>query len=98
MVYFQWPPGRRSLLCVVSVKPRGPHHCAVCSGSVQASQTAWTGASYSRMMRISLDLFAAGMFFSFRVLLGGDGFQVGVEAVETLFPELSILIHPVGYV
>src|SRR4051812_32896427 len=92
------PPGRKSLLWVVRVKPRGPHHFATCFGSVQASHTALTGASYVRVIRISLDLFFATIFLSLRGSLGRDSFQVRVEAVETLFPKNSVLFHPVGHV
>ena len=55
------PPGRRSRLCVVSVNPRGPHHNATWRGSVQASQTAFTGASYTRLILISFDLLFAAI-------------------------------------
>src|SRR6185437_9256262 len=48
----QIPPGRRSKLMVVVVKPFGPHHCARCSGSVQAAKTRSRGASNSRMPMI----------------------------------------------
>ena len=96
------PPGRRSLLCVVSVKPRGPHHCATCSGSVQASHTASTGASYIRMIRISFDLFLATIFLPFRsgfcgsFLFRRDSFQIRIQPIEALLPKRAILLHPVG--
>src|SRR5580692_1453035 len=43
------PPGRKSKLCVVVVKPFGPHHCARCLGSVNVAKTRSRGASNSRV-------------------------------------------------
>src|SRR6516165_9203175 len=48
----QTPPGRKSKLCAVVVKPFGPHHCARCFGSVKATNTRSRGASNSRMPMI----------------------------------------------
>src|SRR5215831_171840 len=48
----QTPPGRKSKLEVVAVKPNGPHHCARCFGSVQAEKTSARGASNSRVPMI----------------------------------------------
>src|SRR6516164_1727841 len=48
----QTPPGRKSKLNVVVVKPNGPHHCARCFGSVQAEKTSARGASNSRVPMI----------------------------------------------
>src|SRR5262249_62384877 len=90
------PPTRRSLLWVVVLKPRGPHHCAAWAGSVQASQTTCRGASYTRTRRISLGALNSDIFISLRWFFCGDGFQVGIEAVETLFPEHPGLLPPVG--
>src|ERR1700741_2657646 len=45
----QTPPGRKSKLNVVVVKPNRPHHCARCFGSVQAEKTHARGASNSRV-------------------------------------------------
>src|SRR5579862_3179825 len=44
----QTPPGRISKLCVVVVKPYGPHHCAKCLGSVHSEKTRSRGAANSR--------------------------------------------------
>src|SRR6516165_324860 len=49
----QTPPGRKSKLEVVVVKPNGPHHCARCLGSVQAEKTSARGASNSRVPTIA---------------------------------------------
>src|SRR4029077_16389463 len=49
----QTPPGRKSKLNVVVVKPNGPHHCARCFGSVQAEKTSARGASNSRVPTIA---------------------------------------------
>ena len=86
------------MLCVVIVKPRGPHHWATCSGSVQASQTASTGASYTRMMSDLVRFIFCGhsvlllSLFFFAVTV----FRYASEAIEALFPELPVLLHPVG--
>src|SRR5262249_55467262 len=48
----QTPPGRKSNLEVVVVKPNGPHHCARCFGLVQAEKTSARGASNSRVPMI----------------------------------------------
>src|SRR5215472_9310026 len=49
----QTPPGRKSKLEVVVVKPCGPHHCARCFGSVQAEKTSARGALNSRVPMIA---------------------------------------------
>src|ERR1700751_734588 len=46
------PPGRKSKLDVVVVKPNGPPHRARCFGSVQAEKTSARGASNSRVPMI----------------------------------------------
>ena len=43
------PPGRTSISQTGFVKPFGPHHCATCFGSVQASNTRSRGASKVRV-------------------------------------------------
>src|SRR5215472_12892438 len=48
----QTPPGRKSKLEVVVVKPNGPHHCARCFGSIQAEKTSARGESKSRVPMI----------------------------------------------
>src|SRR5215472_9837322 len=49
----QTPPGRKSKLKVVVVKPNGPHHCAKCFGSVQAEKTSARGALNTRVPTIA---------------------------------------------
>src|SRR5579863_8072936 len=98
----QTPPGRISKLCVVIVKPFGPHHCARCLGSVHTEKTRSRGASNSRMPMIergsvsSSRLFFAATFSvlglrSFRLEL----LQVGVEAIEAFFEEAAIILEPI---
>src|SRR5580693_3891293 len=107
----QTPPGRRSKLMVVWVKPFGPHQCAKCFGSVQAANTRSRGASNSRTPMIdrgslsrSRLLFAA-MFTLLLTQLGFRSFgfrifglqrlQINIEAVEALVEEAPIAIEPV---
>src|SRR5580704_17856498 len=95
----QTPPGRKSKLEVVVVKPIGPHHCARCLRSVHAENTRSRGASNARMptkdrasrsRSILLAAVIAGVLL--RLLgklqrLGRFGlkrFQIVVEAIETL--------------
>src|SRR5436309_3073082 len=78
----------------------------MCSGLVIASKSRWRGASKSRVKRISrsdgvvtlkLTLLAArltAMFFLLRFEL----VQIGIEAIETLFPDRAIALGPVGHV
>src|SRR5579859_365098 len=103
MVCRQWPPGRTSISWMVVVKPLGPHHCATCLGSVNASQTISRGASYTRDVTISRsDATVAGLFLSLiagMLLLLMNSFcfqraQIVVEPVEALLPELAIVLHP----
>src|SRR5277367_6201373 len=49
----QTPPGRTSIWWMVFVKPFGPHHWAMCLGSVQTSKTNSRGASSRRVRTIS---------------------------------------------
>src|ERR1700730_13084899 len=53
MMKRQTPPARKSNVCVVSEKPFGPHQCARCFGSVQASNTRLRGASNTRLPEIT---------------------------------------------
>jgi hypothetical protein len=46
-------------------------------------------------MRISFGALNSDIFISWW-FFGGDGFQVGIEAVETFFPVDAVLLHPVG--
>src|SRR5258706_9659222 len=47
------PPGRTSISCMVVVKPLGPHHCTICTGSTQASKTRARGAAMTAVVTIS---------------------------------------------
>src|ERR1700722_2290909 len=53
------PPGRTSISQRGLVKPRGPHHCARCFGSVHAWKTSARGASKTRLMMISWRFFSS---------------------------------------
>src|SRR3979409_458085 len=126
MVCRQRPPGRTSISWIVVLKPFGPHHCATCFGSTNASHTSSRGASNRRDITISrsgvtatelffsliadmllllmncfsfrFGCFQAGIFRAgiFQLVLF-ELVQIGVEAVETLFPELAIVFHPVRH-
>src|SRR6266496_5827353 len=89
------------------VKPRGPHHCATCSDSVQARNTSARGASIRRetVSSRAADLVALGL----TVMLLPSGFEVGqglfgqglfgkkgAQAIQALFPELAVRFQPVG--
>src|SRR5580704_18330758 len=99
----QTPPGRKSKLDVVVVKPLGPHHCARCLGSVHAEKTSSRGASNSRTPMIerasvsrSTLFFVAMLVLLFTVLgiLGLQLFQIDVEAVETLVEKAAVVFQP----
>src|SRR4051794_14973184 len=49
----QTPPGLTSILNVVVMNPRGPHHCAMCCGSVQTLKISSRGALKMRVATIS---------------------------------------------
>src|SRR6266581_2305458 len=84
----QTPPGFTSILWVVVVKPFGPHHSAICSGSVHTFHTSPRGASKTRVPRISRSPTSAALLLSAAMLrLLGD--QVG-EALEGLAPALVL--------
>src|SRR5580704_229112 len=100
----QTPSGRISKLDVVVVKPFGPHHCARCFGSVQASNTRSHGASNSRTAIIACEacprsmLFVAGTLFVamsviFRIF-ALQLFQIRVEAIETLVEKTAVGVEP----
>ena len=55
---FHSPPTRKSIVSIVSMKPRGPHHFTTCCGLVIASQTSSRGALKSREMKISRSAFS----------------------------------------
>src|SRR5207244_9512256 len=82
------PPGFTSILWVVVVKPFGPHHSPMCSGSVHAFHTSSRGASKTRVPRISRSPTSAALLLSTAMVrLLGD--QVG-EALESLAPALVL--------
>src|SRR5690348_13034752 len=92
------PPGRTFISCVVVVKPFGPNQRETCSLFVQASKTSSRGASHTRVStisrsraQVSLAVFAS-MVLS--LLFGFQLFQVVVEAVQALFPELALFGEP----
>src|SRR4051812_23612469 len=101
------PPGRASSSQRGLVKWCGPHHWAMCSGSVQTLNTRARGASKTRVSTSSSpdplpgclparaaapgSLFSATLF-----LLGLKLFQVIIEPVEALFPELPVELDPRG--
>src|SRR5690349_9477235 len=47
------PPGVTDISSVVVLKPRGPHHCTICLGSVHAAKTISRGAWRRRLWMIS---------------------------------------------
>src|SRR6266850_3703980 len=84
----QTPPAFTSILWVVVVKPFGPHHSRMCSGSVHSFHTKSRGASKTRIPRISRSPTSAAFLFSAAMLrLLGD--QIG-EALEGLAPALVL--------
>src|SRR5712691_1194195 len=105
------PPGRTSISHTGLVKPIGPHHFATCCGSVHIRNTSSRGASSTRVRMSSrsvaaTSLWSIGLFPS---VIGwnvtgvraacfrrSDFFEVLVEAVEVRFPEIAIVLHPVG--
>src|SRR5579859_8029527 len=98
MTMRQAPPGRTSSWQSGLVKPCGPHHWAMCVGSVQALKTRSRGASKMRVMttsrsaRLVSSLLLAAMF----LLLGLNLTEIIVEAIQTLLPETAIVRDPVG--
>src|SRR5712691_9604831 len=84
----QTPPAFTSILRVVVVKPLGPHHLPMCSGSVHTFHTSSRGASKTRVPRISRSPTSAAFLFSAAMLrLLGD--QIG-EALEGFAPALVL--------
>src|SRR5882672_8700674 len=82
------PPAFTSILWVVVVKPLGPHHSAMCSGSVHTFHTSSRGASKTRVPRISRSPTSAAFLLSAAMLrLLGD--QIS-EALEGFAPALVL--------
>src|SRR6185312_8251157 len=97
------PPARNSKLDVVVVKPFGPHHCARCSGLVNAENTSARDASKMRMPLMTFGSLSRSRLFLSAIfpllarrlfVLALQFAQVNVEAVETLFPEPAVALEP----
>src|SRR5262245_23097529 len=92
------PPGFTSILCVVVVKPRGPHHCTTCSGSVQASNTRASGALIRRVMTIrSVGILASAVMASMPLsflLLRLNLAEINLQAIETFVPQRPVALEP----
>src|SRR4030065_2733632 len=99
MTCFHTPPTLNSIFSMVVEKPFGPHQFTTCLGLVHASHTSSRGASKVRVMTISR---SAGFVESFLVfasiflLLCLQGLKIAIQAVETLVPELAILLDKIG--
>src|SRR6185437_3785696 len=103
IVLFQTPPGRTSISSTVSVKPYGPHHFTICSGSVHASQTSSRGASKTRVITTSRSAPNVGaasgplvLPAATRRLLSLQGSQVFIQTIEAFEPETPIALDPVS--
>src|SRR5579859_3741154 len=96
----QTPPGLTSISEMVVLNPLGPHQCARCRGSVQASNTSSRGASNRRVKTSSRSAAPAVALLAaivvLLVLLGFQFAQVFLQTVEALLPEVAIVLHPVG--
>src|SRR5688572_10687811 len=102
------PPGRTSMVTFRVFHSRGPHHCAMRSGSVYAAKTNSRGAlnmhsTTSFPVSVSVvTVWVSGievlLFLGccVRYLLRLNLLQIGVQPIESLFPEFAILLHPVG--
>src|SRR5438445_5934052 len=92
------PPGRKSISCIVVVKPFGPHQFTMCFGSLHNFQTSSRGASNTRLAAISraavslLFATAADIFLLLFLQIG----EVFVETIECVFPEAAVVRDPVG--
>src|SRR5437016_14547141 len=91
------PPGRTSICCMVVWKPRGPHHCTTCCGSVHIVQTSSRGALKTRVPAIARSVSTAALATMFLFLLFLQLLQVFVESIETFFPEFAVVLHPSGH-
>src|SRR5712671_1549908 len=80
------------------MKPCGPHQRAARSGSVHARNTSRRGASKMRVMTSSRSRTSASMLVlvSIFLLLSLQFVQVILQAIEALFPEMAIMLEPVG--
>src|SRR5829696_8406225 len=98
----QGSPAAVALVSIFNLRFLGPSHFTRISGSVYARNTTSRGASNSRLMNNSclpgsavISVLFAILFFSFLFFLRLNFFQILVEAVEALFPELAIVANPV---
>src|SRR5450755_2446213 len=96
MMKRQTPPGFTSMAWIVLVKPFGPHHCAICFGSVQAFQTNSRGASTVRVMTmVGSPGAATALLLSATFLpLGLQFLEIVVEPVQALVPQAAIVLQP----
>src|SRR5580704_10157086 len=100
------PPGRVSSSQTGLVNPSGPHHCAMCRGSVQASKTRAGGASMMRVIRTSRSSAATALFpfpAATLSLLRLQLLQTHSEPSQALVPEPPVegeplidLLQPLG--
>src|SRR3954467_7805494 len=96
------PPGRRSISQAASFSPVASHHCASCSGSVQAANTRAGGASRSRTKRIvwvassmakPADAVSVESISLVLRLVAGE---MSLEIVEPSFPQDAERLGPFG--
>src|SRR5882762_7057078 len=83
----QTPPAFTSILRVVVVKPFGPHHLPMCSGSVHTFHTSSRGASKMRVAAISRSPTSEALLSTAMFRFRGD--QVS-EALERFAPALVL--------
>src|SRR5687768_4495880 len=77
----------------------GPHQRDMCSQDVWASKTRSRGASNSRVMRISFSdgvVTFSSVLAAMTLLPSFHLFQVLVQTVVALLPELSVSFRPLG--
>src|ERR1700736_279355 len=93
------PPGRRSLFDAITVKPFGPHHCFMRSGSVNACHTSSRGASNTRVMTNSELVVAAVAVLVVAALavVMSLPFESGMEAMSALAPAADLYERRSGY-
>src|ERR1700680_3802942 len=93
------PPGCTSSSQTGLVKPRGPHHRAMCLASVQALKTKLRGAPRMRVRMSSCLAWPAAELLAVSamlLLLGLQLTQIVVKAIELLFPRHTIVLNPAG--
>src|SRR6266849_6140898 len=88
---------------MVFVKPFGPHHCAMCFGSVHAFHTRSRGASKTRVAVISRSVVLLSTLFltavaAMSLLLVFQFGQIGIQPIKAVFPEAAIVLDPIGNV